>query len=305
VKVGVVGGGVIGYAVARAAALRGAQVEIVDMRGAGLGATHASAGMLAPRLEAHGEPLLRLGLASLDLYDSYIATLRADAGLAIDYRRDGILDMRSGVVVPDQGYVKVPDLMAALQETARRLGVLVTARHVERLDRLDADAVVLAAGAWSGLFTPPAPPVKPIRGQILQLRPRQPLLSRVIWGDGVYLVPWADGAVLVGATSEDAGFDEFPDNDATRRLQEKAAQLVPGLAEATLEDVRVGLRPATPDELPLLGRSSTMRGVYYATGHYRNGVLLTPLTAALIGDLLIDGHAAPLLELVRPDRFGL
>lgn len=304
-KAVVVGGGVIGYAVARELAARGAQVEIADMRGAGLGATHASAGMLAPRLEAHGDPLLRLGLASLDLYDGYVEGLRADSGVAIDYRRNGIFDARSGLVVPDQGYVKVPDLMAALQESVRRLGAVVTTRRVERLEDEAADVVLLAAGAWSGLLVPPGPPVKPIRGQILQLRLRRPPLPRVIWGDGVYLVPWADGAVLVGATSADAGFDESLDDEATQRLREKAAKLVPELAKAPLEAARVGLRPATPDELPLIGRSSTMRGVYYATGHYRNGVLLTPLTAALIGELVIAGRESPLLDLVRPDRFGL
>jgi glycine/D-amino acid oxidase-like deaminating enzyme len=88
-------------------------------------------------------------------------------------------------------------------------------------------------------------------------------------------------------------------------LLESAAELLTATPTARFDAVRVGLRPGTPDELPLIGPSSTMRGVYYAAGHYRNGVLLAPLTAKLVADLVLDGRRAPELELARPDRFGL
>ena len=104
-------------------------------------------------------------------------------------------------------------------------------------------------------------------------------MSYVIWGTRGYLVPWRDGSVLVGATSEDVGFDERSTASGVQGLLESAGELVPATRLARFEEVRVGLRPLTADELPVIGASSTMPGVYYATGHYRNGVLLAPLTA--------------------------
>ena len=114
-----------------------------------------------------------------------------------------------------------------------------------------------------------------------------------------------DGSVLVGATVEDVGFDESVTVAGVRQLLEGAEALLPAAQSATFDEARAGLRPATADELPIIGRSSTMPGVYYATGHYRNGVLLAPLTAAMIADLVLDGRERGELALVRPDRFGL
>jgi glycine oxidase len=180
--------------------------------------------------------------------------------------------------------------------------------RVETADeRLSAEAVVLAAGSWSGgiAIQGPAPSVRPVRGQLVQLRLPQPAFAHVVWGPDCYLVPWQDGNVLVGATSEEVGFDERVTADGLRQLLEGGVQLVPALGAATLVDARAGLRPATTDELPIIGPSTTMRGVFYATGHYRNGVLLAPLTASLVADLVLGGRARPELALVRPDRFGL
>jgi glycine/D-amino acid oxidase-like deaminating enzyme len=119
------------------------------------------------------------------------------------------------------------------------------------------------------------------------------------------MVPWRNGALLVGATVEEAGFDETATAAGVSKLLEASSALLSGILHSRFETVRVGLRPGTPDELPLIGPSSTMPGVYYATGHYRNGVLLSPLTAKLVADLVIDGRRDPDLDLVRPDRFGL
>jgi glycine/D-amino acid oxidase-like deaminating enzyme len=127
----------------------------------------------------------------------------------------------------------------------------------------------------------------------------------VIWGEHCYLVPWEDGSVLVGATSEDVGFDERATTAGVGMLLDRGTELLPELTAAFFDDVRVGLRPATPDELPIIGPSSTMRGVFYATGHYRNGVLLAPLTALAIADLVLEGRERPELVLVHPARFGL
>jgi glycine oxidase len=229
--------------------------------------------------------------------------------------------VRMGLLVPQHGYVGVSTLMSALVEAARRRGTTLSPARVSGVDlhgpsvavttsegTFTTDAVVVAAGSWSGgiPMTPAAPlPVRPVRGQILQLRFPKPPLSRVIWGTAGYMVPWEDGRVLVGATVEDAGFDETVTVAGVWHLLETAIGLVPSVESAAFDEARVGLRPATTDELPIVGRSSTMRGVYYATGHYRSGVLLAPLTAAMIADLVLDGRERGELALVRPDRFGL
>lgn len=111
--------------------------------------------------------------------------------------------------------------------------------------------------------------------------------------------------MLVGATVEDVGFDERATLGGVRSLSDAASALVPGLDSAVFKEVRVGLRPATSDELPIIGPSATMRQVFYAAGHYRSGVLLAPLTAGLVADLVLDGRAAPELAATQPARFGL
>jgi glycine/D-amino acid oxidase-like deaminating enzyme len=143
-----------------------------------------------------------------------------------------------------------------------------------------------------------------VRGQLLRLAWRGPSLRRVTWSDRCYVVPWEDGTLLVGATVEDAGFDERTTVAGVRDLLEAAAELVPEAWTAGFIDARAGLRPGTPDELPMVGRSCVFDNVVYATGHYRNGILLAPLTAALVAGLMIDGQDDPLLRLISPSRFG-
>lgn len=229
--------------------------------------------------------------------------------------------VRAGLLIPGHGYVGVSTLMSALVEAARRHGTTLSTAKVNRIDlggrsvmvetsegTFASDAVVVAAGSWSGgiPMSPAAPPpVRPVRGQLLHLRFPEPPLSRVIWGTAGYMVPWEDGSVLVGATVEEVGFDERVTVAGVGRLLEVAVELLPAAQSATFGEARAGLRPATVDELPIVGRSSTMPGVYYATGHYRNGVLLAPLTAAIVADLVLDGRERDELALVRPDRFGL
>ena len=213
--------------------------------------------------------------------------------------------------IPGHGYVSPDGLVAALVDGATRLGAVFslarvtglpagdTARVETEAGTMDADAVVLASGSW----LPEA--VRPIRGQLLHLSACTPVASRVLWGPGCYIVPRRDGTVLVGATVEDVGFDERATLGGVRSLADAASALVPGMDSAVFKEVRVGLRPATSDELPIIGPSATMRQVFYAAGHYRNGVLLAPLTAGLVADLVLDGRAAPELAATRPARFGL
>ena len=359
----VVGAGVIGCAVARELASRGARVQLIDPRGAGRGATYASAGILAPHIESQSSSFLRLASCSLSMWDEFIQRLHVDSGQRVDYDRSGtlqvaldstqaaaleamaqslksshvacsLLDARearqlepaltsssmTALLLPSHGYVASPLLVAALIEVLSRTGVPLTATRVVHLHDGDhdaevmteggairSDAVVIAAGSWSTeLFGTSAPrAIKPIRGQLVRLTLDQRPASRVVWSDDCYVVPWRDGTVLVGATVEDVGFAEHTTADGVQRLLKAAAELMPLLREARFEDARAGLRPKTADELPAIGRSSTMPHVFYAAGHYRNGVLLAPLTAALVADLVLEGRERPELALVRPDRFGL
>jgi glycine oxidase len=210
------------------------------------------------------------------------------------------------LLVPAHGYVGPAPLVEALVRAALARGVSIVEERVKRLDEIHADAIVVAAGSWSAEFVRTPPPfVKPIRGQLLVLSTDRRPASRVVWGTECYVVPWKDGTVLVGATVEDVGFDERTTTAGLRGLLNAAVDLMPGLEHAQFREARAGLRPKTADELPAIGRSSTMPHVFYAAGHYRNGVLLAPLTASLIADLVLDGRERPELVDVRPDRFGL
>lgn len=161
-----------------------------------------------------------------------------------------------------------------------------------------AGAVVLAAGAWSGQIEglPPelTPRVRPVKGQLLHLRTRSgaaPIAERIIRTPRCYVVPRADGRVVIGATSEERGFDTTVDAGAIHRLLEAAWEVLPDVWELEFEGALAGLRPGTPDNRPLIGPTS-VDGLVLATGHYRNGILLAPVTAARVVDALTGDRVA-------------
>ena len=226
------------------------------------------------------------------------------------------------LLVETHGFVVTSELSGALAAAALKHGaqLRVPARahriagrnaiveiHLSGDDRLTARHVVVAAGSWSGQIeiegVPPLP-VRPVRGQLLQLAWDGPALNRIVWGSRCYLVPAGPKTILVGATVEEAGFDERTTVEGVSELLEAACDLVPCLRQATFVGARVGLRPATVDEMPLIGRSVKVPGLVYATGHYRNGVLLAPLTARAVADLVLDNRENPLLAGASPQRFG-
>lgn len=231
---------------------------------------------------------------------------------------------RGALLIPSHGFVSVPDLVEALAAAAVAQGAVIAADTrvisldegpggrvaVETEDGVSfADAVVLAAGSWTDQvpIVEAAPTaVRPIRGQLLHLSwpTHHQALTHVIWGPDCYLVPWSNGRVLVGATTEDVGFDERATVEGVRQLIDAGGALVPALKHASFAEVRVGLRPASGDALPIIGRSAAVPGVIYATGHFRNGVLLAPLTGALVADLVFDRPRDPALDLLLPSRFG-
>ncbi len=169
--------------------------------------------------------------------------------------------------------------------------------------------VVLAAGAWSGearwLPEFARPPVRPVKGQILTLRAeggRAPC-ERVVESERVYLVPRADGRLIVGATVEERGFDTTVTAGGVLELLREAYRAIPEVAELELVETGVGLRPGTPDNVPLIG-AGALDGLVVATGHHRNGILLAPLTADAVSSLLDGGELPAGLEAADPARFG-
>jgi len=289
-------------------------------RDAGIGVSYRRTGSL--QVVTADEPRDELAQILEDSRGAGLDVELLDAKAAHDAEPQLTPDVSAALLVKAHGFVSAHELSGALAAASIKHGarVRVPARAQRIASRgedvevqLEHDApitarhVVLAAGSWSGQIdidgVPPVP-VKPVRGQLLQLAFDGPPLNRIVWGPRCYLVPISPSSVLVGATVEDAGFDERTTVAGVRDLLDGACDLVPHLWQATFVGARVGLRPATADEMPIIGRSTKLRGLVYATGHYRNGVLLAPLTAHAVADLVLENREDPLLAATRPQRFG-
>src|SRR3954471_17109456 len=211
-------------------------------------------------------------------------------------------------------------LMNALVQSLRHRGIdLAHGSTASRISRLQdgtfqvqtekttysGGCVVNCCGAWAGEIEAPVRiSAKPRKGQMLAvLPPKSPLVQHVIRSEEVYIVPRSDGRILIGATVEDVGFDKRVEPETIKDLQKRAEQLVPALANAKIHENWAGLRPGTPDDLPVLGESAT-KGYFFATGHFRNGILLAPITA-LVMSRTIRGEAPGFaLERFSPARFA-
>ncbi|MFJ1601640.1 glycine oxidase ThiO [Streptomyces sp. NPDC088261] len=237
--------------------------------------------------------------------------------------------VRGGLRVDGDHQIDPRRLAAALVTACERAGVVFHRAFADRLtvvrDRatgvvladgraLSADQTVLAGGSLSGrlagLPTDVVPPVRPVKGQVLRLtvpRPYAPFLSRsvraVVRGSDVYLVPRENGELVVGATSEEQGWDTTVTAGGVYELLRDAHELVPGITELPFAEARAGLRPASPDNAPLLGPTA-LPGLHLATGHYRNGVLLTPVTGDAMADVLTTGELPEVARPFTPRRFS-
>jgi glycine oxidase len=232
---------------------------------------------------------------------------------------------RAGILVSGDHQVDNRALVGALLEACRRAGVDLRAGRVaaigssERVETvtledgtgLAAAAAVVCAGCWSGAISgvpPDAVPVRPVKGQLVHLRvpADAPVAGRSIRGGGVhavYVVPRADGRIVVGATVEERGYDTRVTVDAVLTLLREAFEMLPGIAEADLIETTAGLRPGSPDNAPLIGATG-VEGLYVATGHYRNGILLAPVTADAVVELLTTGRLPGLVAPFVPTRFA-
>jgi glycine oxidase len=175
--------------------------------------------------------------------------------------------------------------------------------------REDAEIVVLAAGAWSreigGIPAAHQPPVRPIKGQMLalQMDPKAPLVSHVIWLPRAYLAPRLDGRLIIGATVEERGFDTSLTAGGMLALIEGAWRGVPSIEELPIAETWVGFRPGSRDDAPMLGPSG-VDGLVIATGHHRNGILLTPVSAAVVSAYILTGRLPGMARAFDPQRFA-
>jgi glycine oxidase len=206
--------------------------------------------------------------------------------------------LEAAILRPDEAAVDNRALTRAVLVAAERAGVKIFAgrsaqaihRHGGRCaglivdgERIEAQWTVIAAGCYSAQIDGVAAyaPVRPAKGQILALRPRELKIERVLWSEQVYLVPRNDGRIVAGATVEYAGFNKELTAGALQKILSSALELAPGLETAQLEETWAGLRPDTPDHLPILGPTD-LDGLLIATGHFRSGIFLAPITAQLI-----------------------
>jgi glycine oxidase len=374
--VAVIGGGVIGLAIAWRAQARGLSVVVLERDRAGAGTSYVAAGMLAPIAEMTPaeEPLLELGLRSAGGYPRFLdeladaaqversalgytpcgtllvardadeaealereLSLRVRFGLAVERlrpsearrREPGLAPaLRLALDVPDDHAIDPRALTAALAQAVRRGGgevregvtvdaITVAENRVTGVRLTDgsvasADRVVVAAGVWStqlqGIPDAARVPVRPVKGQIMRLHDLTGpgLLTRVIRMGPSYVVPRGDGRYVIGATSEERGFDTTVTAGAAFELLRDASELVPGVSEWVIDEFRAGLRPGTPDNLPAIGvgGAGSLDGLHWAVGHRRSGVLLAPVTAELVAAALAGEPADVAAAPFAPGRFA-
>lgn len=366
----IIGGGVIGLAVARALALRGARdVLLIERTSLGAESSSAAAGMLAPQAEANrAHEFFYLTCQSRDMYPAFASALLDETGIDVELETTGTLylaftehdedelerryewqkraglaiakltadmarklepsiceDVRAALRFPLDTQVENRRLISALAASNERLGVRmeagtnVVSLKVERgrvvgietsRGFIATDLVVIAGGAWSSLLGAsdialPNLRIKPVRGQMLCFEANPQICRHVIYSPRGYIVPRRDGRLLAGSTTEHAGFEKRVTAAGVHSILSAALEISQQIASLPMTDSWAGLRPRAADTLPVLGPCAEIEGVFYATGHYRNGILLAPITGELIARAIVDRVFPPSLNIFSPDRFGM
>jgi glycine oxidase len=340
----IVGGGIIGLSLSIELKKCGAQVLVVERAEPGREASYAAAGMLADCGAETPALLQPLATASARMYPEFVHELQDESGLRVDLRDEGTLmllsageahrcaqtlpaplaelepslaDSHCPAIYLKERSVDPRALIAAALKAAKHRGVDISsgspvtnvliadgrvAGVVTDKTSYPAPAVVNCAGAWAGHLPPLHFPTRPVKGQMLAVAaPR--LLRHVIRAPEVYLVPRNDGRVLIGSTLEDAGYDKRTDSGTIQRMHKAAIRLVPALERARVLEDWAGLRPGTPDGLPILGATS-VTGYFVAAGHFRDGILLAPITAHLLAQLITGGNPDYPTSAFSPARFA-
>lgn len=367
----IIGGGVIGCAIAWRLAQAGQRVVVIERGAVGQEASWAAGGMLAPLAEANrADEFFDLCVASRALYAEFARELREASGLDIEYRTEGTLylaltdedeeelehrwqwqhaaglnvkklnadcvrkleplvtdKLRWALKFPDDHQVNNRRLIMALVAAAQAVGVefwtheeagkILTESKagkpyviaVGTANKIAiAPTVILAAGCWSHrlLFDdlPNTLPMSPLRGQMLALEMPVPALRHVIYSRRGYVVPRAGGYVIAGSTTENVGYDKRVTAQGLLTILQNACEIAPALHAQAITETWAGLRPFGLDEKPILGADPNVQGLIYATAHYRNGILLTPITAKLISELVLHGQPSVDLMPFSITRFG-
>src|SRR5712692_7581890 len=361
----VVGGGVIGCAIAWKLAQQGLKVTVLERGRIGCEASRAAAGMLSPQGESQTPgPFFDLCLRSRSMYRQFAEELTDTSGIDVEYKDEGTLfvvvegeneeektrwtawqllaglslehltanDVRksepavtesatTAIFLPEEHQVENRRLMDALEVAIKRAGVhviegtnvmaLTTERGrmtgvVSARERFEAGTVIVAAGTWSSrLLEPLGLNIKliPARGQMIAVKAATCPITRVLHSSKVYLVPRRDGRILIGATVEYVGFRKAVTVGAVNHLLGAAVELVPSLKQLEIVETWSGLRPDTTDHLPIIGPSG-IDNLLLAGGHFRNGILLAPITAELVAELITNGRLPDQLKPFGIERFG-
>lgn len=304
-------------------------------------ASHAAAGMLVDCPDETSPALQALATASAHMYPEFVHELQDESGVPVDLRDQGTIvilpeeekhradgsialadlepalaDLGLPAKVLKERSVDPRALVASAVKAAKHRGVDIssgsTVTSVLFSDgrasgvatdktSYSAPIVVNCAGAWAGQSAPQFIPTRPVKGQMLAVV-GQRILNHVVRAPEVYLVPRSDGRILIGATVEEAGYDKRTDPETIQRLHHAAVRLLPSLERARVLEAWAGLRPGTPDNLPILGETS-IPGYFVATGHFRDGILLAPVTAQVMAELITSGKADRDLSAFSPARF--
>jgi glycine oxidase len=363
----IIGGGVIGLAIARELHKKGvSRITILERGAVGQEASHAAAGMLAPNAETEKlDDFFHLCNESNKLYPEFAAELLHETNIDIELDRQGTLyvaftdedsteigrrfewqrgagltvehltaretramepflspDVRESLFFPEDWQVENRKLLAALEKFARlnnieiREDTFITNLLIEngkitgvesKSEKFFAPQVILATGAWTSLLRAEnlvLPKVIPVRGQMIAFHTAKRLFQKVIYSPRGYLVPRADGRVLAGATVEDAGFDKSVSEAGVEFLRENALEIAPSLVNLEVAEKWAGLRPFAADGWPILGSFPQVENLNFATAHYRNGILLAPLTAKILAGKTAENEDSDYLKIFSPQRFA-
>lgn len=339
----IAGAGIIGLSVAVELRRAGASVTVLDRGEPGREATSAAAGMLVTGDPDTPAALRAMAIASAALYPSFVEELQVRSGIEVNLQNHGALyiadeNERFDLLPPNEtGIHDIEPVLAKhervylLEEqsvdprllaqatlvAAKRMGVIV--HHESAVESVCMDrqhqpeiatshgpytcaTFVNCAGAWAAEIAGCSVPTLPKKGQMLSVVPTC-RLRHTIRSRHVYLLPRKDGRVVIGSTVEDAGFDKTVNPSTIQGLHQAAAKLVPSIGEAKILAAWAGLRPGTPDDLPIIGPGA-IPGTYAATGHFRNGILLAPVTAVLMAELIQGRQTRHDLQPFAASRFS-